>query len=240
MERVLTIKNILNSVEISVTTYLIILLSFLAGYFEIVVLCLFIILVHEMGHFLSATLMGLNVKNVKIFMFGGVTTLNESLNLSIYKEIIMLLFGPITQIIFVYIIYLFYKNGLVSSITFQKVSVINKVLLSFNLLPILPLDGGKLLNNLLDIILPLNLSHLISIIVGFISLPLVFLVFNKLLGVLIFVQLFVHLIEEVKFHKYKLTYLLLERKTNDINFKKSIKIKNIKGVYRNKNYFLEC
>ena len=136
---------------------------------------MFIILIHELGHFITALFLKLNVSNIKIFMFGGVTTFNESLNVSIYKELLMLLMGPISQVLFWLLIFYLYRVNLVSSLTFNKICVINKVLLSFNLLPIIPLDGGKLLNNFLNLFLNYDISHKISIIISIISLPLIFL-----------------------------------------------------------------
>ena len=47
---------------------------------------------------------------IRIFAFGGVTTLNEDLNSSIYKEIIMLIAGPLTQILF----YFFIMKGVIA------------------------------------------------------------------------------------------------------------------------------
>ena len=59
-----------------------------------------------MGHFIAGKLLHLKVKEIKIFMFGGVTTLNEDLNLNIYKEILLLIMGPITQILFVALLFI--------------------------------------------------------------------------------------------------------------------------------------
>ena len=50
-------------------------------------------------------------------MFGGVTILDEELNVPIKKEIISLLMGPITQLLFFILIYGLYKEGYVSELT---------------------------------------------------------------------------------------------------------------------------
>ena len=172
-------------------------------------------------------------------MFGGVTTLDEDFNLSIYKEIILVVMGPLFQILFFAFLTILYKNNFISVLTFGKIYDINMLLLSFNLLPILPLDGGKLLNNLLDLIMPYNLSHLITIIISFIFLPLIFLFCNKLLALLLLLFLVLNLNDEIKFHKYRLEHLILERKVKKYRFKKTIVISNIKEIMRNKNYVLK-
>ena len=147
-----------------------------------------------MGHFIAGKLLHLKVKEIKIFMFGGVTTLNEDLNLNIYKEILLLIMGPITQILFVALLFILYRLEFISTLAYTKFYSINMLLLKFNLLPILPLDGGKLINNLLDLIISYDLSHTISIIISFISLPLLFTFDNKLLIIILFTFLLLNIL----------------------------------------------
>lgn len=172
-------------------------------------------------------------------MFGGVTTLDEDLNLNIYKEILLVIMGPLFQILFFAFLTILYKNNFISDLTYDKIYNINILLLSFNLLPILPLDGGKLLNNLLDLIMPYNLSHLITIIISFISLPLIFIFCNKLLAFLLLLFLVLNLYEEIKLHRYRLETLISERIVKKYKFNKTIVISNIKEIMRNKNYVLK-
>lgn len=168
-------------------------------------------------------------------MFGGVTILDEDLNLNIYKELLMLFGGPVCQILFYLLIFNLYTEGYVGSLTYEKVAIINKILLSFNLLPILPLDGGKIINNILDLILPYKLSHKIAIIISIITLP-VLLYKIKVLNIMLFLILLIKIYNEISLNKYKLNKLLLERKLKNYKFKKTKKINNIKEVKRNENF----
>ena len=236
MERLLTIRHILNKVNIHFTTYIIMLLSFLAGYFEIVFLTIFTIIIHELGHFLTASFLGLNVKEIKIFMFGGVTIIEENLTLDIKKEIITLLMGPLTQIGFMFCIFILFLNGFVNVKTWELFFNINVLLLSFNLLPILPLDGGKLLNNIMDIFLPYNLSHIISIIVGLIVVPCVLMYDQKVISLFIMLFLISNLINEISIHKYKVNNLLIGRKLRFHKYRLTKEINDIKNIYRNRNF----
>ena len=137
-----------------------------------------------MGLFLK-----LKVKEINIYMFGGVTILNGDLNLPIYKEVLFLVMGPLSQILFVLLIKLLYTIGYVNALTFDKIIIINKFLLTFNLLPILPLDGGKLVNNILDYFIPYKLSHKITIIISLLFIPFIFIINNKLLGIVLIIFL---------------------------------------------------
>ena len=174
-------------IKIHALTYLLILISFLAGYFDYTFLCLITIIIHEMGHYILATILNIKVKEIEIFLIGGVTKLESDLNTKIYKEIIVLLAGPLFQILFLLIIFVLHRNGLVSSIVFNKVYKINIILLKINLLPIAPLDGGRLINNILDIIFPYKTSFYITIIISLITSPLLFIIVNKLVALVLFI-----------------------------------------------------
>lgn len=190
-----------------------------------------------MGHFVTGRILKLNVKEIRIFFFGGVTVLEEDLNLSIYKEILFVIMGPVTQVLFYLLIYIIYSNGYVSIITFNKVKLVNQVLLSFNLLPILPLDGGKILNNILDIFLPYNLSHVISIIVSVVSVPLIFLFDKKLLMIVLVLSLVIKIYNEITSHKYRVNKLMLERKLKHVKYNKNELFVNNNKVKRNVTYY---
>lgn len=230
-------NHILN-IKIDISTYIILLLSLLAGYFEYVFLLLFIIIVHEMGHYLIGKLLNLNMSEIRIYAFGGVTLMDEDLNSNIFKEIIMLLAGPLSQLLLLLLIILLYNKSYVNFYTYSKFLDVNYLLFSFNLLPILPLDGGKLMNNILDLVLPFRLSHRISIIISFIFLPSLFIIDNKIFVTVLFLFLFIKLLEEINSDKDRLNKLILERKFNNYNFKKTIVIDNINKVKRNINYII--
>lgn len=225
--------------KISFSTYLVVLISFLAGYFEYTFLTILLVLIHELGHFLMGIILKLKVKEINIYFFGGVTLLNEDLNLPIYKEILFLIMGPLLQIFFVLFIKYLYTLGYVNVLTYEKIIIINKFLLTFNLLPILPLDGGKLVNNILDYFLPYKLSHKISIIISIVFIPFIIIINNKLLGIVLTLFLIYKLYIEISNNKHRLNKLLLERKLKVYKFNKVLKIKSLEEVKRNEGFYLE-
>lgn len=227
----------MSKIRVDISTYVIVLLSFLAGYFEYTFLTIIIIIVHEMGHFLTGYFLKLKVKEISLFMFGGVTIFDEDLNLNIFKELLVVVMGPVVQMLFYMIVYYLYTKGFVNVNTMKKVSTINLILLEFNLLPILPLDGGKILNNILDLILSYDLAHKVSLAVSFLALPLVFLFDNKLIIILVVISLLVRLFEEINWHKFRINKLLLERKLKGIKFKKIREFESLTKVKRNVTYY---
>lgn len=190
-----------------------------------------------MGHFLTGCFLKLKVKEISLFMFGGVTIFDEDLNLNIFKELLVVVMGPVVQMLFYMIVYYLYTKGFVSVNTMKKVSTINLILLEFNLLPILPLDGGKILNNILDLILYYDLAHKVSLAISFLALPLVFLFDNKLIIILVVISLLVRLFEEINWHKFRINKLLLERKLKGIKFKKVREFESLTKVKRNVTYY---
>lgn len=190
-----------------------------------------------MGHFLTGYFLKLKVKEISLFMFGGVTIFDEDLNLNIFKELLVVVMGPVVQMLFYMIVYYFYTKGFVSVNTMKKVSTINLILLEFNLLPILPLDGAKILNNILDLILSYDLAHKVSLAVSFLALPLEFLFDNKLIIILVVISLLLRLFEEINWHKFRINKLLLERKLKGIKFKKVREFESLTKVKRNVTYY---
>ena len=92
---------------------------------------------------------------------------DEKINKPIFEEFIISISGFIFQIIQLF----FIAN--------KKYSII---LLLFNLIPIYPLDGYKILNLFLNKILPFKISHLISVYISFIA---IFFYNNNLIVILI-------------------------------------------------------
>ena len=224
-------------IKIHNTTYVFLLLAFLSGYFEYMYLLLLIIIVHEYGHALFARIINFKFDKIVIYPFGGITKYNEDLNVNTNKELFVLIGGIYMQIVFFIFIMILYKYGFVTEHVYLIIKKINILLISFNFLPILPLDGGKLLNIILDKIFSYKLSNIISIIISFIILIL-FLYFNKTLFACILTLFLIKcLIIEINNIKYKYNKFLLERYLNNYSFKK-IKIINNINNFKRDNYHI--
>ena len=103
-------------------------LSVLTGHFKAFSFLTMLILIHEFGHIIMGVLFHWKIKRIVILPFGGMTEFNELLNTPIYQEFFILTMGPIFQIVFSFIV----------------PNPYHMPLLLFNLLPIVPLDGSKL------------------------------------------------------------------------------------------------
>ena len=226
-------------VKIDNSTYIILLISFLAGYFEYMYLFLLTIFIHESGHVIFGNIVNFKYSKIIIYPFGGLTIYNEDLNVNTNKELFALLGGITFQLLFYFFIVLLHNNSFITDHVFEIIKRINILLISFNFLPILPLDGGKLLNILFDKLLSYKLSNKISLFISFIML-IIFLINNRtLFSLLLVIFLLKCLCIEINNLKLKYNRFLLERHLNDYNFKHIKHINNINDFKRDYYHIID-
>jgi stage IV sporulation protein FB len=124
--------------------------SILTGSF-IEILTLFgIVLIHELGHVFVARSYGWTVTEIQLLPFGGMAVVEEWGTVPAREEIIVALAGPFNNLIMILVAFAFQMGGLWSSDWVEFFIYSNMVIALFNLLPILPLDGGKVMEALLS------------------------------------------------------------------------------------------
>ena len=127
-------------------TYILIALGFiLTGYFHNLIIFTSIIIIHELGHYTIAKLNKLNVEKIIIYPYGGLVKMNIPVNTPIKKELYVAISGIIFQTIYFIIITIMYTQGIIRDYIYNLFTIYNKSILMFNILPIHPLDGSKIL-----------------------------------------------------------------------------------------------
>lgn len=190
-----------------------------------------IIIVHELGHILPAIYYKWNIEKVILLPFGALTLFKEKINKPLKEEFIILISGPLIQILFTYILLKINNN--------PEILNYSKIILFFNLLPIYPLDGSKLLNIILNKITNFKKSHLLTIYISFLTIFfLLFKVEINLIFILIVIFISVKVINEFKNHNNLFNKFLLERYNNNFNFKKRKIIKNVKQIKRDYKHII--
>lgn len=105
------------------------------------------VLVHELSHTIMAAILGVKVAEIELLPFGGQAKIEDFTGLHPDKEIYTALAGPIISLS---LAALFYFLPALQSAKTLLIVQINLFLGVFNLLPALPLDGGRILRAFLS------------------------------------------------------------------------------------------
>ena len=187
-----------------------------------------------------------NIDKIIILPFGGLTKYNEMINRPLIEEFLVAISGIILQLIF--------YNFIKYYIDYKYFSFINYFIILFNLIPIYPLDGSKILNIFFNIITSFKNSLSLTIIISYIFIIIFSLLFFNINKIIAFVLIFL-MLEVNKLYKERkelFNKFLLERYLNEFKFKKKKTINNvdkmkkdyrhlfyIDGRYLTENYFLK-
>ncbi|BAU27003.1 stage IV sporulation protein FB [Aneurinibacillus soli] len=121
------------------------LLALLAGQFVQVVTLFVLVLLHEAGHVIAALLYGWRIRKIELLPFGGVAEMDEWGGTRAREEIVVTLAGPAVNAALILLGWLLEYMGIWSSVWTAFFVYSNMVIAVFNMLPIWPLDGGRLL-----------------------------------------------------------------------------------------------
>lgn len=114
------------------------------------------VVVHELGHALVARLYGVQTNEIRLWFLGGVAQFQE-LPTRRGAEALVALAGPVTSGLLALLLWLALPLVRASSgatVVVAYLAITNVGLALFNLLPALPLDGGRVLRSVLAIFMP--------------------------------------------------------------------------------------
>ncbi|QEK12297.1 hypothetical protein FQB35_07855 [Crassaminicella thermophila] len=117
---------------------------FVFGYIKYLVIAFFVILLHEGAHVYMGNLLGYKINSIEIFPFGGVVRMEADIAINPQHEIMIAISGPILNLIMVFLGYYILNIFQLSNEKFLFFIYSNLSIGIFNLLPILPLDGGRI------------------------------------------------------------------------------------------------
>ena len=193
-------------------------LSIVTGAFMPFLLLMMIVLVHELGHTFCALILKVPIDKIYLYPFGGVSKFKSKINIPLRQEALILIMGPLAQLLLLLLL----KSHL--PIQYQEMVVIYNInILVFNLLPIYPLDGGKLLNILFSYHFSYRKSLSISLLFSCFNLLLLFLFLLRDIKLNIFLLLCLLIFkvyEEYKKRNYYQEKFLLERYLENNHFKR--------------------
>lgn len=141
-------------------------LYFVAGVLEKGLMIFALVLFHELAHTLAARLIGVRVIDVEVLPFGGVARMGGEMSVEPGKEIAVALAGPASNLLLIGLAMGLRNYGIWSEELSPFFLQINLMLAFFNLLPALPLDGGRIFRALLSVHVGLSEATLIAARMG--------------------------------------------------------------------------
>lgn len=110
----------------------------LSGHFKDYIIIMGIVLFHELGHIMMGLYFKWPIQKIIILPLGCITKFKTEINVPLKEEFLVTIMGPFFQIIGTFFYYQITKNELIL--------FYHHILLFLNLIPIIPLDGSKLVN----------------------------------------------------------------------------------------------
>ena len=205
--------------RIDLKIFIFLIIFYFTKQIEIYAMIMLFALIHELGHLLAGLLMGMKPEIIELMPFGvsisfkiKVEEYNKKIkkgNMLEIKKILVALAGPLTN----FIIIIIASNINIDLFKALIVIYTNFLIMIFNLLPIYPLDGGRILKGILHINFGIQKSEFYTNIISKITVTII----TMLSSILI---LYIHNIAITLIDMY-LWYLVIKE---DIIYKKREKI----------------
>ncbi|WP_342469079.1 site-2 protease family protein [Ureibacillus sp. FSL K6-3587] len=163
------------------------------------------LLIHELGHLLVAWLLGVKVERCVIMPYGGEIELKGGYALSPHKQLLISIGGPVAT--FCCMLMAPFLDPLLA----KPLIKIQMVLLLINLIPVWPLDGGRIVFSLILIFSKKAKTYELFLAISFILITLSVIITFVLLPKTIFlfilaIFLWIKVIQEWRYRKYRIAF----------------------------------
>ena len=217
--------------KVSIFTYIYAVLMIFMGYINVLILTAVVLLIHELGHILFIKFFGYKIKRISLYPCGAIIDTDITINVPSSKLFFISIAGVMMQILLE--IVTFNWNGY----NIELLHRINHFVILFNLFPIYPLDGYKIILSILENLGKYKLVVKITYGISFTALLILFFLSKN---ILMFVLLYVFNINYILIHPYYYHKFLLERFLYPYRWKHSKKTKCLKDMYKTRNNYIRC
>lgn len=230
--------KIIDKIKINPLTLAFIIFSILFGQGKPIFFYFIISIIHELSHLICCVAFNVTIDSFTILPFGVSMEVINIDKVSSFKQIIIYLAGPLSFIVTFLLFTIFKKNNLINENNYNFIVKINYLMALFNMIPIYPLDGYRILKAILQKFYPYKKSLKISNVISFIN-YVIFLIVNIFsLQIMLTFFLLTEQIKNIKNFKMVYKYFLIS-KTNRKRYKKYKMIDDYQMYKDVNNYKLE-
>lgn len=154
-------------IRIDLKIILVLLIFFITNQLEIYLLFMFFTILHELGHLIMGMILGFKLKGIQLIPMGlsicfHINCNNYNINIKngkiiTLKKLLIAIAGPTTNFL-IAIFFIIFKIKILN-FTREEIIYSNIYIGIFNLIPIYPLDGGRIIKNIIHINANLRKSY---------------------------------------------------------------------------------
>lgn len=164
-------------IKIDLKIFIFIIIFIITRQIEIYGMLMLFAFLHELGHLFAGILLGFKPQSLKLNALGlsvnfkvNTKDYNSKLkngNILTVKKLLIAISGPLVNFLLVFLFFLF--NGKIFGIEKNVLIYSNLLIGLFNLIPIYPLDGGRIVKNILHISSGLEDTYSYMSLISFVS-----------------------------------------------------------------------
>lgn len=159
------LKGLYKKVKVNKYFILFLIACFAAGYLQEMLMMFLFVTLHELSHVITAVMFKYRIEKIELFPFGGVAKIDNLNGTHIFSEIMISVAGPFSNIMTATILLIFYEAG-VNIPYYRYIMNVNIALALFNLMPGLPLDGGRIVRAVLSYYIGFKKATHTAVILG--------------------------------------------------------------------------
>ena len=221
-------------------TYGILFTVLASGYFNYFLIIAFILTIHDLGHIICLKLFNYQISKISVLPFGSIIDTNINPSAKTSEVFLISVAGILMQLILYPVMSALNSAGIINHISYHIFLNYNKIILLFNLLPIIPLDGSKIMMSLFESFfsykMALKLVNISSL--GGIVFFLCYMAYEGLNSYLIVAFLCYKTWEVIKNHAYFFNSFLVSRLSKKTHYSRIKYVFSIKSIHKNKYNFI--
>lgn len=215
-------------------------IGLLTGYFKYIFYIFMIVLVHELGHVAMAKIFKRKIIKVELLPFGGMTKFEGKISEDIFEDLLIAIGGVLTQTILGYVMLILGSKGSIEDGLFTFLNTYNIFIIGFNLIPICPLDGYKIVKLFAELFVPYRIAYTVSIFISITFLLGAGVFYSDILinNVFVLIFLIITFVGEVKMRRFVEMKFYIERMNYEFFYSK-VEIESMKKMFKNRTNYIK-